>query len=120
MLVKDSVLVEMNRRGVYAQIALFDDVDRYTHYYTILAGSRALSVLKGGVKLIDENDVGDPTNPTSQERAVLIMSKELEGFDEHLYDIGCTLATYFCSSVTEEKAQAWLDNEVEEILHNES
>ena len=120
MLVKDSVLVEMNRRGVYAQIALFDDVDRYTHYYTILAGSRALSVLKGGVKLIDENDVGDPTNPTSQERAVLIMSKDLEGFDEHLYDIGCTLAFFFCSSVTEANALIWLNNEVEEILKREN
>lgn len=120
MLVNDHVLLEMNRRGVFAQIALFDDVDHYTNYYSILAGGRVLSISKGGVKLIDENDVGDPTNPTSQERALLIMSKELEGFDKHLYDIGCTLARFFCSSVTEADALIWLNNEVEEILRREN
>lgn len=105
--------VEMNRRGAAAKFTLLPDL------YSILVGRRVLIVKKDGKTIIDENDVGDPLRPTTQERSLILMAKELEGIDRHLYDIGCGLAILYNNEASDSHAEDWLLTQIQEALKGE-
>lgn len=110
---KNFLQVDMNRRGASAAFSLGLSL------YTLLVGRRVLIVKKDGKTLIDENDVGDPLRPTSQERSLIIMAKELEGIDQHLYDIGCGLAVLYNNDASDSHAEDWLLTQIQEALKGE-
>lgn len=118
---KKSVNVSMNRRGCSAAFTITTgkDVDSFMNVYGFLVGSRLVKVIKNGVDIIDENDVEDPLHPTHAESALIAMSKELNGFDEHLYQLACGLAVLFNNDASNDYAEQWLTQYIEEILRGE-
>jgi len=115
---KSHAIVEMNRRGVSASFHIRSEPETYTSY-SIQAGRRTVRVQRGGETIIDENDIGDPLNPTNAERSVIAMAGDLDGFDRHLYDIGCGLAVLFNNDASEDHARNWLNRQIQEALKGE-
>ncbi|QGZ16383.1 hypothetical protein Hena1_02330 [Erwinia phage Hena1] len=116
-----SLSVGMNRRGASAAFTITtgEGVDSFMNVYSFLVGSRLVKVIKNGIDIIDENDVDDPLHPTHAEAALINMSKELNGFDEHLYQLACGLAVLFNNDASNDYAEQWLSQYIEEILRGE-
>ena len=122
MLTDSSVIVDMNRRGASAAFNIMtgEGANARLNIYGFLVGTKIVRVMKNGVDLIDENDVLDPLHPTTAERSVIAMSKDLDGFDEHLYDLGCALAVLYNNDASDDYAARWLKERIEEILSSEN
>lgn len=115
MLDKQSVTVDMNRRGASASFIIGVDTNAQMNIYGLLVGRRVMKVVKNGIDIIDENDVEDPLHPTEAEAAVISMTHDLEGFDEKLYWLGSGLAILYNNDASDDYAKEWLIRQIEDL-----
>lgn len=122
MKILNNIVVEMNRRGAAAVFNILSEDatgNKNANFYSLLVGTSLVRVSKNYVNIIEEDDVLDPLHPKDVERSLIVMSKDLEDFDVHLYDLACGLSILFNNDASEDYAVDWLTKQIEEAVRSE-